>query len=85
MSDNTNVILNMSVVGNEPEVQEFIRLCQTIAGLGIQGASRGITVSVDGDGSGRLAFFDAIDAKPFPHLEGFDPDIKRHLEISIGE
>jgi len=52
----TKVVLE--VVGiSESDVIDFLKLCSVIQKLGIKGASRKVTVYVDGDGSGRLQFY----------------------------
>jgi hypothetical protein len=48
--------IDLRIVGHDPELGEFLRICQLIQSFGTYGTSRKITISVDGDGSGRLLF-----------------------------
>lgn len=76
--------IDISVIGYEPELFEFLRLLQKIEYLGIVGASRSITVSVDGDGSGRLNFY-FIENGKFTELPMLKFDTNKPIEVSIGE
>lgn len=61
----SNTYIDIRVVGQEPEIKEFISLCRVIQQLGRTGSSRDIKVSVDGDGSGRLAFYSINNGEEF--------------------
>jgi hypothetical protein len=50
--------IRLDVVGGKDEIRAFLELCLSIEYLGIKGMNRSILVDVDGDGSGRLNFFD---------------------------
>jgi len=68
----------------DAEMAAFVRLCGIISGLGRHGASRDITVSVDGDGTGRMRFFDPVEDVEI-ELPNFNADDKEWLKVSIGE
>jgi hypothetical protein len=63
--------------------KEFVKLCMAIQYCGRVGSCRTINIVVDGDGSGRLAFYekDGDELKDVPSLP-FDTD---ELIIHIGE
>lgn len=48
--------IKVSVVGPEDQLRSFVQLCKTIQFLGSVGASRTVTVDVDGDGAACLKF-----------------------------
>lgn len=48
--------IDLRIVGHDTELGEFLRVCQLIQSFGTYGTHRKVTVSVDGDGSGRLKF-----------------------------
>ena len=52
-----NRYIDVRVVGNSDEIDDFLELCRAIQYLGSVGASRELRVYVDGDGSGRLSFY----------------------------
>lgn len=88
-----NEFIDIRVVGNHTELKEFVNLCKVIQRLGRCGASRTIKLDVDGDGSGRLAFYginheeQAINNGKFSEFnsEGIDVDKVEELSLSIGE
>lgn len=53
---NSKKYIDIRVVGQLPELQEFLRVCKLIQTFGTRGTSRTVKVRVDGDGSGRLRF-----------------------------
>ena len=80
----------IKVVGEETELIEFLRLLKTIQTLGTFGCSRDITVSVDGDGSGRLKFGlvepdDEVVPLPLLYYEEWNEDEEQFLKLYIGE
>jgi hypothetical protein len=79
--------IDVRVVGQKSEIRDFIRLCKVIQCLGRVGSCRTIKVTVDGDGSGRLAFYGVKDGKDFTEFnsEGIDVDDKEMLDMWIGE
>lgn len=54
--DKMKSFIDLRVVGNSPEIGEFLKMCQLIQSFGTYGTCRKITVTTDGDGSGRLRF-----------------------------
>jgi len=48
--------IDLRITGHNPEIGEFLRMCQLIQSFGTYGTCRKITVTTDGDGSGRLNF-----------------------------
>ena len=70
--------IELKVVGNEPELTEFVRLCQQIQYLGYVGSSRTIRLHVDGDGSGHLKF--TVNGEEIKH-----PGISEDVDLYIGE
>ena len=52
-----NTQITLTIVGQESELIDFIRLCGKIQYCGRAGTCRTIPVVIDGDGSGRLAFW----------------------------
>jgi len=83
--------IELRVIGEKSELKDFIRLCKVIQRLSITGSCRTIKVTVDGDGSGRLAFYGIEGANeegktliPF-NSEGIDVDNEEMLDIWIGE
>lgn len=87
----SDVCFDMRIVGHATEIKEFISLCRVIQQLGRTGSSRDITVSVDGDGSGRLAFFginhgeEAANHGRFTELNSSKVDPDKIDTICIGE
>jgi len=70
---------------SEIELQEFIRVCQAIATLGVRGSGRTLQITVDGDGSGKLRFY-LLNGKEEEELPFFeDLDLDNLPEFSIGE
>jgi len=85
-----NKSFDIRVVGQEPEIKEFINLCKVIQSLGRHGANRTIKLSVDGDGSGRLAFFGIGKEEGRTkytdfNSNGIDVDSEEALDLYIGE
>lgn len=81
----SKIYLDLRICGQEEEIKEFIHLCKVIQYLGRSGSSRDITVSVDGDGSGRLLFQGIMPGGTLMdmNLEGIDAN--NLPRISIGE
>ncbi len=85
--------IELKVIGNEPELEEFLSLIHLIESFGRFGMSRKIEVTVDGDGSGRLSFYEKNKDGDFVELPTFELDDLRKLEettkgkfvIDIGE
>ena len=80
--------MTFTVVGHDSELQEFVKLCALVQSFGTYGMSRTIKVDVDGDGSGRLQFFNAKDEE-MPNLDHKllnDVDAsKTGFHVDIGE
>ena len=49
--------LDLTVIGNEIEINELLFILRKIEWCGNIGASRTLPIHVDGDGSGRLHFY----------------------------
>lgn len=64
--------MEMKVVGFEPELKEFVRVCQMIQECGRVGTCRTIPVVVDGDGSGKLSF--EVNGERIPPLDRMSDD-----------
>lgn len=75
--------IDLRVSGHETELTEFLAICSLIQKYGIHGVNREILISVDGDGSGKLAFFLNDDEEMLPMTEEAIPDSPPRL--SIGE
>ena len=73
--------INLSIVGNQPELGEFLKLCQYIQSFGAYGMSRCVNVVTDGDGSGRLSFFGDNDEE----LPNIPLDTLHKIEEQRGE
>jgi len=78
--------VDIRVVGGEEELLEFADLCKIIQRLGRVGSNRDITITVDGDGSGRLSFY-GIENGKFTEFnsEKIDVDDKDLMHVYIGE
>jgi len=80
--------ITFSVVGNESELQEFVKLCGLIQSFGTYGMGRTIEVAVDGDGSGTLRFFSEKDEEMpninYKLLQQMDAN-KTGFRVDIGE
>lgn len=48
--------LDLSIIANETDLQEFVKLCGLIQFLGQVGSSREVRLFIDGDGSARFKF-----------------------------
>ena len=88
-----NSSIDIRVVGQMSELKEFVNLCKVIQHLGRMGSNRTIKLTVDGDGSGRLAFY-GIERKPHVpsgveyidfNSNGIDVDSEEALDLYIGE
>ena len=88
--------IDLRIVGNEPELKEFLNLCCLISTFGAYGMSRGISVSVDGDGSGKLNFFNITKSKrkwpsneveilTYKEIEEVDRKRLQIYKVDIGE
>jgi len=81
-----NKTMTLKVVArNKTELVEFLRVCGAIQWCGRAGASRDIPVSVDGDGSGRLAFWlEDENGKPI-EIPNIPEERWENNGLSIGE
>ena len=75
--------IDLRVSGHEPELTAFLAACSLIQRYGIHGVHRDLIISVDGDGSGKLAFFLNDDEEMLPMTDEPIPDTPP--KISIGE
>lgn len=80
-----NTYLDIRVVGEKSELKDFIRICKVIQRLGRVGSCRKIPVVVDGDGSGRLAFYGIQKDGKFTNFNSDDIDVEKIEEMWIGE
>ena len=84
--------IDLRIVGHDSELGEFLRICQLIQSFGTYGTSRKLTISVDGDGSGRLLFglvnkdgkVEELPDVPYKLLDDKDTT-KETWDMSIGE
>lgn len=79
--------INLEIIGHDPELYEFLRLCRLIQTFGDLGTSRKINVKVDGDGSGHLQF-KVIASDGVTDLPSFDGEYIENndtFKIDIGE
>jgi len=91
LTESKNLSIDIRIVGHKEELVDFIRLCKAIQHLGRVGSNRTIKLTVDGDGSGRLAFY-SIDGGneedktfiPFPS-SAINVDKVEELDMWIGE
>lgn len=88
--------IDLRITGNETEIMEFLNLCCLISTFGNYGMSRNIHLNVDGDGSGRLNFYDISNGKrkwpskeieplDYKDIQGIDDQLKGEYKASIGE
>ena len=61
--------MTIDVIGNDAELQEFLKLCQFIQSFGVYGMNRTLHVTTDGDGSGKLHFVDSVSNFALPTLQ----------------
>lgn len=84
----SNIAVDIRVVGQKDEVLEFISICKVIQHLGRIGCCRKIPIVVDGDGSGRLAFYGIKEINPeagFIEFNSNEIDVEKIEEMWIGE
>ena len=74
--------LTLSVIGNDAELKEFIKLCAYIQSFGTYGMNRTLHVTTDGDGSGRLTFIDETTKYEMPSIPLAD---LKAIENELGE
>lgn len=82
------IAVDIRVVGQKPEVLEFLRLCRLITTFGYHGTGRSIQVAVDGDGSGFLRFEGKKEDGSPLRIEPFtreDIGEVRQFHVDIGE
>jgi hypothetical protein len=80
--------IDLRIVGHNPELGEFLRMCQLIQSFGTYGTCRKISVTTDGDGSGRL-LFGLVDkdgkVEELPDVPHKILDEQQEFNLSIGE
>ena len=80
--------IDVRIVGFNTELGEFLRICQLIQSFGTYGTCRKITVTTDGDGSGRLQF-GVLDkdgkVEELPDVPHKILDEQQEFNLSIGE
>jgi len=82
------IAVDFTVVGHQPEVIEFLRLCRFITTFGFHGTNRSIKVNVDGDGSGHLQFVGKKESGSpflFEPFELEDIGDVKEFQVDIGE
>jgi hypothetical protein len=75
--------IELRVSGNEPELESFLSLVHLIESFGRYGMCRKIEVTVDGDGSGKLTFYEKNADKEYVELPTFELDDLHKLEESV--
>ncbi len=77
--------IDIRVVGQEAELKDFMNVCKAIQKLGTVGSFGKIKVVVDGDGSGKLAFYGIGEDKNLTEFNSEGVDTDKLKEMWIGE